>query len=116
MAATFSEAFFTRRIKMPSRPDGLMLYGKLGVDSFSTSGLLYSNMKIKWRLIKARPDFYMISENPNVCLGIVDCSHYTRRIDLKDEYHKKKKDMPAYTTVEFNYVETLANTFIVRAR
>ena len=37
---------------------------------------------------RARPSFYMISDNPNVSLGIVVCSHYTRRIALKDEYHK----------------------------
>ena len=50
-----------------------MLYGKLGIDFFSTSELPYPNMKIKLRLIRARPNFYMISDNPNVSLGIVDC-------------------------------------------
>ena len=58
---------------MLSRPDGFMLYGKLGVDVFSTPELLYPNMKIRPRLIRARPNFYMISDNPNVSLGIVDC-------------------------------------------
>ena len=72
---------------MLSRPDGFMLYGKLGVDFSSTSQLLYPYMKIRLRLIRARPNFYMISDNPNVSLGIVDCSLYTRRIALKDDYH-----------------------------
>ena len=58
----------------------------------------------------------MISDNPNVSLGIVDCSLYTRRIALKDYYHRKRMDMLAYTPVEFNYLETLAKTFIIRAR
>ena len=40
MEAPLSETFFTRRMKMRSRPDGFMLYGKLGVDFFSTSELL----------------------------------------------------------------------------
>ena len=40
MEAPLSEPFFTRRMKMLSRPDGFMLYGKLGVDFFSTSELL----------------------------------------------------------------------------
>ena len=66
------EPFFTRRMKILSRPDGFMLYGKMGVDFFSTSELLYPNMKIRLRLIRARPNFYMISDNPNVSLGIVD--------------------------------------------
>ena len=75
--------FLTRRMKMLSRPDGFMLYGKLGVDFFYTSELLYPNMKIKLRLIRARPNFYMISDNHNISFGIVDCSLYTRRIGLK---------------------------------
>ena len=111
-----SEPFFTSRMKMFIRPDGFILYGKLGIDFFSTSKLLYPNMKVRIRLIRARPNFYMISDNPNVSLGIVDCSLYTRRIALKDDYHKKRKDMLAYASVEYNYMETLAKTFVVPAR
>ena len=58
----------------------------------------------------------MISDNPNVSLGIFDCSLYTRRIAFKDDYHKKRMDMLAYTPVEFNCLETLAQTFIIPAR
>ena len=116
MEAPLSEPFFTRRMKMLSRPDGFMLYGKLGVDFFSTSKLLCPNMKVRLRLIRARPNFYMISDNPNVSHGIVDSSLYTRGIALKDDYHKKRMDMLAYTPVEFNYLETLAKTFIIPAR
>ena len=116
LEAPLSEPFFTRRRKMLSRPDGFMLFGKLGVEFFSTSDLLYPNMKIGLRLIRARPNFYMISDNPNVSLGIVDCSLYTRRIALKDDFHKKRMDMLAYTPVEFNYLETLAKAFIIPAR
>ena len=58
----------------------------------------------------------MISDNPNVSLGIVVFSLCTRRFALKDDYHKKRMDMLAYTPVEFNYLETLAKTFIIPAR
>ena len=58
----------------------------------------------------------MISDNRNVSLGIVDCSIYTRRMAFKDDYRKKRMDMPAYTPVEFNYLETLAKTSIIAAR
>ena len=116
MEAPLSEPFFTKRMKLLSRPDGFMLYGKLRVDFLSTSELLYPNMKVRLRLIRARPNFYMISDNPNVSLGIVDCSLSTRPIALKDDYHKKRMDMLAYTTVEFNYLETLAKTFIIPVR
>ena len=93
-----------------------MLYGNLGVDFFSTSELLYPNMKVRLRLNRARPNLYMISDNPNVSLGIVDCSLYTRRNALKDDYNKKRIDMLAYAPVEFIYLETLAKTFIIPAR
>ena len=110
------DPFFTRRMKLLSRPDGFMLYGKLAIDFFSTSELLYPNMKIRLRLTRARPNFYMISDNPNVSLVIVDYSLYTRRIALKDEYHKTRMDMLAYAPVEYNYLETLAKTFIIPER
>ena len=87
MEAPLSEFFITRRMKTLSRLDGFRLKGKLADDFFSASELLYPNMKIRLRLIRARPKFYMISDNPNVSLGIVDCSIYTRRIALKDDYH-----------------------------
>ena len=103
-------------MKLLSRPDGFMLYGKLGIDFFSTSELLYPNMKIRLQLIKAGPNFYMIHDNPNVSLGIVYFSLYTRCIALKDDYHKKRMDMLAYAPVEYNYLETSAKTFIIPAR
>ena len=108
MEAPLSEHFFTRRMKILSRLDGFMLYGKLGVNFFSTSELLYPDMKIRLRLIRARPIFYMISDNPNFSLVILDCSLYTRRIALKNYYHKKRLDMLADTPVEFDYLKTLA--------
>ena len=110
------DPLFTRRMKLLSRPDGLIMYGKLGIDFFSTSELLHPNMKIRLRLIRAGPSFSMISDNPNVSLGIVDCSLYTRRIALKDDYHKKRMDMLAYAPVEYSYWETLAKTSIIPAR
>ena len=116
IAKSLPDPFFTRRMKLLSRPDGFMLYGKLGIDFFSTSELLYPNMKFRLHLIRAGPTFYMISDNPNVSLGIVDCSLYTRRIALKDDYHKKRMDMLAYAPVEYNSLETLAKTFIIPAR
>ena len=116
MEPPLSENFFTRREKMLSRPDGFIMYGRLRVEFFSTSELLYPNMKLRLQLIRAGPIFYMISDNVNVSLGKVDCSLYTRRIALKDDYHKKRMDMLAYTPVEFSYLETLPKIFIIPAR
>ena len=58
----------------------------------------------------------MFSGNPNVSLRTVDCSLYTHRSVLNDDYHKKVLDMPAYTPVDLNNLETLAETFIIPAR
>ena len=110
------DPFLTRRMKLLSRPDGFMLCGKLGIDFFSTSELLYTNMKIRLRLGRVKPNFYTISDNPNVSRGIVDCSLYTRRFALRDVYQKKRMDVLAYAPVENIYLETLANTFIIPAR
>ena len=106
--------FFSRRMKMLSRLDGFMLYGKLGVDFFSTCELLYPNMKIRLRIIRARPIFCMINDNPNVSLANVDCSIYTRRIALNDDYQTKRMEMLADTLVEFNYLETLEKIFFIQ--
>ena len=108
--------FFTRRMKLYSRPDGFMFYGKLGIDFLTTSELLYPNMKLPIKLIRARLNFYMISENPNVSLGIVDCSLYTRRVMLKENNHKKRMSQLAYAPVDYNYMETSAKSYIIPAR
>ena len=112
--APLSEPSSTRRMRTLSRPDGFMLYGKLEFSFFPL--LNFYIQKIRLRLIRAIPNFYMISDNPNVSLGTVDCSHYTRRVALKDDYHKKRIDMLAYTPVEFNYLKALAKTFNISAR
>ena len=51
------DPIFTRRMKLLSRPDGFILYGKLVIDFFSISDLLYPNMKLRLRLIRARQNF-----------------------------------------------------------
>ena len=93
MEAPLSKPNFTSRMKMLRRSDGFMLYGKLGVEIFSTSDWLYQNMKTRLRLNRARPNFYMIRDNPKISLGIIDCAFYTRQIVLKDDNHKKLIDM-----------------------
>ena len=57
----------------------------------------------------------MISGNPNVSLGIVDCSLYTRRIALKNDYHKKRTNLLPFAPGEYNFLKTLAKTFIIPA-
>ena len=58
----------------------------------------------------------MISDNLNVSLGIVDCSLYTRRLAFKNDYHKRRMNMLAYIPVDFNFLETVAKTFLAPVR
>ena len=73
-------------------------------------------MKNRLQLIRTRPKIHTISDNPNVSSGILDCSLYTHRTALKDDYHDKGMDMLAYTPVAFKRLESLSNTFIIHAR
>ena len=105
--------FFTGRMKLFSKPDEFILYGNLVIDFLTTSETLYPNMKVQIRLIRARPNFYMISENPNVSLSFLDRCVYTRRVMLKEDYHKKRVSELAYAPPGYNYMETLAKTHIL---
>ena len=107
---------FSRRKKLYSRPNGFIMYGKLSPDFLITSELVYPDMNVRIRLIRAGPNFYMTSENPNVSLGIVNCSPYTRHVKLKEDYHEKRMYPLAYAPVEYNYMETLAKIYIIPAR
>ena len=73
-------------------------------------------MKLRLRLIRASPNFYIISDNHNVSLGNNNCPLYTRRITLKDDFHKKRMGMVAYVPVEFKNLENSAKIFIVPTR
>ena len=95
METPLSEPFFAKKLKMLSRPDGSMLYGKLGVDFFSTSVAIYPNMKVRLGLITATPTFEMISDNSNVSVGIVDCSLYLRRESSQGRLSQERMDVPA---------------------
>ena len=72
-------------------------------------------MKLRLRLLRVIQNFNVISDNPNVSFGIVDCSPYTCPIALKDEHHRTRMTMLAYTPVGNNYLETRAKTSITPA-
>ena len=94
LEALLSEPFYTTKMKILSGPDGFILYNrKLDVTFSSTSELLDINTKFGLQFIRATPSFYLISHNLNISLGIVNCSLYSSRIVLKDDYHKKRMDV-----------------------
>ena len=95
---------------------GGKLYGRLAIDLFTCEKLLLPNTKVRIKLIRARTNFYMLSDNPNVSLKIVDFSLFTRRILVAEPNHQylqwKLKREPA----QYNYMETIARTVIITSR
>ena len=64
------------------------LSGRLTIDLYTCEKLLLPNTKVRMELIRARPNFYMESDNPNVSLKIVDCSLFTRRNLVAEANHQ----------------------------
>ena len=56
------------------------LYGRLAIDFFTCEKLLLPNTKVRIKLIRARPNFFMLSDNSNVSLKIFDFPLFTRKI------------------------------------
>ena len=64
------------------------LYRRLAIDLPTCEKFLLPNNKVRVKLIRARPNFYMLSDNPNVSLKIVDCSLFTRIILVAEPNHQ----------------------------
>ena len=65
--------------------------GKLAFDLLQCEKLLLPNTKVRLTLIRAKPNFYMISYNPHVSLKVLDCSLFTRRVVVNEVYHQTIK-------------------------
>ena len=99
---------------MLGRADGFMLTVKLGDDFFSTSELLYLKIKDRLCLIRARADFYMISDNRNFSLGLLTLhSLYCPQGWLSQQ---RNGHACLNVPVEFNFSEPLSKTSIIPAR
>ena len=92
------------------------LYGRLAIDVFTCEKLLLPKTKVRNKLIRARPNFYMLSDNPNVSLKIVDCSLFTRKIVVAEPNHQYLPWNLEWEPAEYNYMETIARTFIIPSR
>ena len=68
--------------------NGSTYYCKLAIDLLQCEKLLLPNTKIRQNLIRARPNFYMISYNPHVSLKVLDYSLFTRRVVVNEVYHQ----------------------------
>ena len=71
------------------------------------------NTKVRLKLIRAKPNFYMISYNPHVSLKVLDCSLFTRRVFVNEVYHQTIKYQLTNQPACYNFMETIARTFII---
>ena len=99
---------------------GVTLYCKLAIDLFQYEKLLLPNTKIRLKLIRARPKFYMISYKPHVSLRVPDCSlftrrwcRFTRRVVVNEVYHQTIKYQLTHQPACYDFMETIARTFII---
>ena len=93
--------------------NGTPYYGKLAIDLFQSEKLLFPNTKVRLKLIRARPNFYMISYNPHVSLKVLDCSLFTRRVVVNEVYHQTIKYQLTHQPACYKFKETIARTFII---
>ena len=88
----YPEAFdmypFTDRANSSRSGITFSLYGRLAFDLFTCEKLLLLKTKVRIKLIRAKLNFYMLSDNPNVSLKIVDCSLFTRKILVAEPNHQ----------------------------
>ena len=56
------------------------LYGRLAIDLFTCEKLIIPKTKIRIKLTRATPNFYMLSDKSSVSLKNVDCLLFSRRI------------------------------------
>ena len=86
------------------------------MDLFTCQKLLRPRTKDRIELIRARPNFYMLSDNSNVSMKIVDFSLLTRRIKVIESYQQYMQWNLAKEHAHYNYMETIAKTFIIPSR
>ena len=93
--------------------NGTTYYDKLAIDLFQCEKLLLPNTKVRLKLIRARPNFYMISYNPHVSLKVLDCCLFTRRVVVNEVYYQTIKYQLTHQPACYNFMETITRTFII---
>ena len=73
----YAEAFdmfpFTDRANSLGSGITFSLYCRLAIDLFTSEKISLPKTKVRFKLTRARPNFYMLSDNPNYRLKIDDC-------------------------------------------
>ena len=73
----------------------------------------YIKTKVRIKLIRARPNFYMLSYYSSVSLKIVHFSVFTGRVLVAEPNHQYLQWNVERETAHCTYMETIARTFII---
>ena len=106
--SNFDKSPFIDREEELLLKNGTTHYGKLAIDLFQCEKFLLPNTKVRLKLIRARPNFYMISYNSHVSLKVLDCSPFTRRLVVNEVYHQTIKYQLTHQPAYYNFMETIA--------
>ena len=116
----YPEAFdfypFTDRANYLGSGITFSLCGRLAIDLFICEKLLLPKTKDRNKLNRARPNFYLLSDNPKLNLKIVNFSLFTRRNLVADSNHQYLQWNVEREPAQYNYMETIARTFIIPSR
>ena len=107
------KAHFLDRDEVLLLKDGVTLCGKLAIDLLQYEKLILPNTKSRLKLIRARPNFYMISYNPQVSLRVLDCSLFTRHVVVNEVYHQTIKYQLTHHPACYNFMKSIARTFFI---
>ena len=89
-------------------------FGKLAVDLFTCDKLLLPKTNVRIRLIRSRPNFYIIGKlQDNYNAEIIEASLYTRHVAVDDKSFKGIQHNLLRETARYNFSEVLAKTFII---
>ena len=103
--------FFMRSMKTLSRPDGSLLYGKLGFELISNRELVYANTEVRLRLIIADLNLTKLVTTPTLVLEIFNVRFAI--VTLPPRIIIMRIDVIENTPVAFHILDIPARTFII---
>ena len=99
---------FTDRANCSGTVITFSFYERLAIDLFTGEKLLLPYTKIRIKLSRASPNFYMLSDNPNVSLNTVVCSLFTRKTLVAEPNHRYFQGNLDRKPAQYNCMETIA--------
>lgn len=95
--------------------DGISLYGRLSIDAFSCDKFLLPNTRVRIKLIRSRPNFYLCGADYGGQIQILHAVLNTRTVTVQDSMVKHIDQSLLREPAKYHFMETEARTFIIPA-